>query len=136
MVRVVGSMTVGFDFGLWVVVQWSWVVGHGLMVVGGGSDGPMVGDCGPMGMGRGFDGPMVVVLVPMGHGFDGLMVVDLAGGSDGGGFFFFGCGLWLRVDLAGGGFFFLVSCGIGGRFVVVVVWVVGFWWVVGWWVLW
>ena len=80
MVRVVGSMTVGFDFGLWVVVQWSWVVGHGLMVVGGGSDGPMVGDCGPMGMGRGFDGPMVVVLVPMGHGFDGLMVVDLAGG--------------------------------------------------------
>ena len=33
-----------------------------------------------------------------------------------------------------GGFFF-VSCGMGGRFVVVVVWVVGFWWVVGWWVL-
>ena len=28
-------------------------------------------------------------------------------------------------------FFWLVSFGIGGRFVVVVVWVVGFWWVVG-----
>ena len=27
--------------------------------------------------------------------------------------------------------FWLVSCGMGGRFVVVVVWVVGFWWVVG-----
>ena len=24
-----------------------------------------------------------------------------------------------------------VGCGMGGRFVVVVVWVVGFWWVVG-----
>ena len=82
------------------MVQWSWVVGHGLMVVGRGSYGPMVGDCGLMGMGRGSDGPMAVVLVPMGHGFDGLMVVDLAGGSDGGGFFFLvvvcGCGwIWL-----------------------------------------
>ena len=27
--------------------------GHGLMVVGGGCDGSMVDDCGPMGMGRG-----------------------------------------------------------------------------------
>ena len=29
------------------------VVGRGLMVIGGGGDGPMVNDCGPMGMGRG-----------------------------------------------------------------------------------
>ena len=28
-------------------------------------------------------------------------------------------------------FSFLVSCGMGGRFMVVVVWEVGFWWVVG-----
>ena len=34
-------------------------------------------------------------------------------------------------------FFFLVNCGMGGRFVVVVVWVVGLWWLwYGWWVLW
>ena len=35
-------------------------------------------------------------------------------------------------------FFFVVvvSCGMGGRFVMVVVWVVGFWWVIGCWVLW
>ena len=46
----------------------------------------------------------------MDHGSNGLMVVDLAGGNDGG--------------------FFFVSCGMGGRFVVVVVWVVGFRWVV------
>ena len=30
--------------------------GLGLMVVGGGSNGSMVGDCGPMGMGHGSDG--------------------------------------------------------------------------------
>ena len=48
----------------------------------------------------------------MDHWSNGLTVVDLAGGND-------------------GGFFFFVSCGMGGRFVVVVVWVVGFRWVVG-----
>ena len=32
------------------------VMGRGLMVVGGGGDGPMVGDCDPMGIGRGSDG--------------------------------------------------------------------------------
>ena len=58
----------------WFAVRWSWIVGpmtvvlilghgswfdgrgswsDGLMVVGGGSDGPMVKYCGPMGMGRG-----------------------------------------------------------------------------------
>ena len=92
------------------------------MVVGGGSDDPMVGDCGLMGMGRGSDGPMVVVLVPIGHGFDSLMVVDLAGGSDGGGFFFFGL-LWHRWLVCGG-------CGMGGGFLVGC-WVVGFVVIVG-----
>ena len=29
------------------------VIGHGLMVVGGGGDGLVVSDCGPMGMGHG-----------------------------------------------------------------------------------
>ena len=38
------------------------------MVVGGGGDGPMVGDYGPMGMGCGFDGSMVMVLVLVGYG--------------------------------------------------------------------
>jgi len=38
------------------------------MVVGGGSDGPMIGDYGLMGMGRGFDSPMVMVLFFVGHG--------------------------------------------------------------------
>ena len=69
-----GSTIVGYrwlwfgDYGpSWVMVRWSWIVGpmtvvlilgcgspfDGLTVVGGGSgDGPMVGDCGPMGMGR------------------------------------------------------------------------------------
>ena len=38
------------------------------MVVGGGGDGPMVCDCGLMGMGHGSEGLMVLVLVPIGHG--------------------------------------------------------------------
>ena len=45
-----------------------------------------------------------------------------------------GCGDCGMGGCGCGGFFFffwLVSCGMGGRFVVVVVWVVGFWWVVG-----
>ena len=45
------------------------------MVVGGGSDGPMVCNCGPIGMGHGSDGSMVVVLVPIGCGSDGSMVM-------------------------------------------------------------
>ena len=44
--------------------------------------------------------------------------------------FFFLVGL-LVVVMVEVSFFFFVSCGMGGRFVVVVVWVVGFWWVVG-----
>ena len=40
-----------------------------------------------------------------------------------------GCGWWWR-------WWVFVGCGMGGRFLVVVVWVVGFWWVVGaWWLL-
>ena len=51
----------------------SWSDSHelwsdGPMVVGGGSDGPMVGDCGPMGMGCESNDSMVVVLVLMGLG--------------------------------------------------------------------
>ena len=38
------------------------------MVMGGGGDGLMIGNYGPMGMGHGFDGSMIVVLVPVGHG--------------------------------------------------------------------
>ena len=45
------------------------------MVVGGGSDGPMVYNCGSIGMGHGSDGSMVVVLVPIGCGSDGSMVM-------------------------------------------------------------
>ena len=45
------------------------VMGRGLMVVGGGGDGPMVGDCDPMGIGRGSDG--------RGFVFCGLWVIDL-----------------------------------------------------------
>ena len=71
--------------------------------------------------------------------------VDLAGGGGGGGFFFFlsffllwfvvvggcgGCGVDVDVEVSFFSFF-LFRCGMGGRFVVVVVWVVGFWWVVG-----
>ena len=45
--------------------------------------------------------------------------------------------VWVDVDVEVFFVFWLVSCGMGGRFVVVVVWVVGFWWVFGgWWVLW
>ena len=44
------------------------------MAVGGGGDGSMVGDCGPMGMSRGFDGPMIVVEVRRGS-----WVTDLLG---------------------------------------------------------
>ena len=44
------------------------------MVVGGGGDGLMVSDCGPMGMGRGSDGPMIVVEVR-----HGSWVIDLLG---------------------------------------------------------
>ncbi|KAF3951441.1 hypothetical protein CMV_022902 [Castanea mollissima] len=42
------------------------------MVVGGGGDGSMAGDCGPMGMGRGSDNPVVVVDV-----WRGSWVIDL-----------------------------------------------------------
>ena len=45
------------------------------------------------------------------------------------------CDLWLGGFRYGGWVF--VGCGMGGRFVVVVVgwWVVGFvWWVCGWWI--
>ena len=45
------------------------VVGCGLMVVGGGSNCLMVGDCGPMGMGHGSDG--------RGFGSCGLWVTDI-----------------------------------------------------------
>ena len=44
------------------------------MVVGGGNDGSMVGDCGLMGMGHGSDNPMVVVEVRRGS-----WVIDLLG---------------------------------------------------------
>ena len=51
------------------------------------------------------------------------------------------CELWLSGFRYGGWVF--VGCDRGGRFMVVVVWVVGFWWVVGfvwsvvglWWLL-
>ena len=51
----------------------SWFDGCGLwsdgpMVVGGGDDSLMVGNCGLMGMGRGFDDLMVMALVLMGYG--------------------------------------------------------------------
>ena len=45
------------------------------MVVGGGSNGPMVCNCGPIGMGHRSDGSMVVVLVPISCGSDGSMVM-------------------------------------------------------------
>ena len=67
----------------------------------------------------------------MDHGSNNLMVVDLAGGSDGGvSSLSLYCGLWLWVDLGGGGdggsFFFLL----------VMAWVVGLWWLLyGWWVV-
>ena len=130
---------------------------------GSWSDGPMVGNCGPMVISRGFDSLMVVVLVPRSrcNVFNGLdfffstivcgcewiwLVVVMVEVS----FFFFfsavvcGCGwIWRGggISYSSSSFFFFffflcVSCGMGGRFVVVVVWVVGFWWVVGWWVLW
>ena len=68
MVRVVSPMTVGFDFGLWVAADSRELWSDGPMVVGGGSDGSMIGNCGPMGMGCGSNGSMVVVLVLLGHG--------------------------------------------------------------------
>ena len=79
------------------------------MVVGGGGDGSIVGDCGLMGIGRGSDSPMVVVEVRCGSwgsliywvcvcviGFGSLiwfcflwvLVHRFASGSDGGFFFF------------------------------------------------
>ena len=61
------------------------------------------------------------------------MVATMMGGYGDCGMGGSGCGGWMwRFFFV----FWLVSCGMGGRFVVVVVWVVGFWWVVGWWVLW
>ena len=44
------------------------------MVVGDGSDGPMVYNCGSIGMGHGSDGSMVVVLVPIGCGSDDMVM--------------------------------------------------------------
>ena len=38
------------------------------MVMDGGGNGPMVSDCGPIGMGRGSNGPTVVVVFSAGHG--------------------------------------------------------------------
>ena len=63
-----GSITVGFDFtcGSWSDSRGSW--SDGPIFEGGGSDGPMVGYFGPMGMGYGFNGTMVVVLVLVGRG--------------------------------------------------------------------
>ena len=104
------------------------------------------------GRGSWSDGPMVMVQF-LGRGFDRgygrcrgswflVMFLGRAGGS----------GCWLVVVMVGGCgdffflfffsffycgfFFFFVSYGMGGRFMVVVVWVVGFWWVIGCWVLW
>ena len=80
------------------------------MAVGGGGDGSMVGDCGPMGMSRGFDGPMIVVEVRRGSwvtdllGFrlcDGFWFTDLRVMVKEV-FFFFGLWSW---------FWFSMSCG-------------------------
>ena len=121
-----GSNGRGFDFGLWVVVQWSWVVGLGLwfdslMVVGRSLMG--VG-CSLMVMGRGSDGHglMVMVLIPRSRCsvFNGLEYI------------FFCYFLWLQVDLVGGGncgglfiylfiiyyFFFCFVCGGGWMWLV------------------
>ena len=38
------------------------------MVMGGGSDGSMIGDCGSMGMGHGSNSSTVMVLFSLGHG--------------------------------------------------------------------
>ena len=62
------------------------------MVMGGGADDPMVGDCDPMGMGCGSDGPMVVVLVRHGFWFTNLL------GSYGFWFGMMGLHLW-RFDV-------------------------------------
>ena len=43
------------------------------MVMGGCGNGPMVGNCGLMGMGYGSDNPMVVVLVWRGFWFTDLL---------------------------------------------------------------
>ena len=66
----------------------------------------------------------------LGHGSQ--WQVDVVGGGNGGFFFLFSavvCGWWRQ-------WWVFLGYGVGGRLLVVVVWVVGFWWVVGfvWWV--